>query len=392
MVDYVATQRVPARTRAHAREASLLRNLDWTMLAAVGALVGYGLWAIAGITKHDIEGDPNFYVTRQAAYVAVGLVCFVGAALLDPGVYRRHSQIVFGVLLGMLVVVPVFGEEIRHTRRWIDIGPFRFQPSEFGKLLLVLFLAAYLADRGKRLSENRTVLTAAGLATVPMFLVFLQPDVGTAVVYAAVLLATLFVAGTRWIHLAVLLAGAVLAATVVLWIAPAIGVDLLEPYQRARITGFTNPSEDPRGSTYNIRQSMTAVGAGQLEGRGVSGATQTNLNYLPEHATDFVFASLAEQRGFAGVSILLLLYLLVIWRAIKTIMLARDLFTATVAGGIAFALLVQIFVNVGMTIGMAPITGIPLPFVSAGGSSMVANLTAIGVLQAICIRRQVRFR
>jgi rod shape determining protein RodA len=388
MVDYVATQRVPARTRVRAREASLLRNLDWTMLGAVGALVGYGLWAIAGITKHDIEGDPNFYVTRQAAYVAVGLVCLVGAVLLDPGIYRRHSQVVFGVLLGMLVVVPVFGEEIRHTRRWIDIGPFRFQPSEFGKLLLVLFLAAYLADRAKRLSENRTVLTAAGLATVPMFLVFLQPDVGTAVVYAAVLWATLFIAGTRWIHLAVLLAAAVLAATVVLWIAPAIGVDLLEPYQRARITGFTNPSEDPRGSTYNIRQSMTAVGAGQLDGRGVSGATQTNLNYLPEHATDFVFASLAEQRGFAGVSILLLLYLLVIWRAIKTIMLARDLFTATVAGGIAFALLMQIFVNVGMTIGMAPITGIPLPFVSAGGSSMVANLAAIGVLQAICVRRR----
>jgi rod shape determining protein RodA len=388
MVDYVATQRVAARTRAHAREASLLRNLDWTMLAAVGALVGYGLWAIAGITKHDIEGDPNFYVTRQAAYVAVGLLALVGAVLLDPGVYRRHSQIVFGVLIGLLVVVPIFGEEIRHTRRWIDIGPFRFQPSEFGKLLLVLFLAAYLADRAKRLSERRTVLTAAGLAAVPMFLVFLQPDMGTAVVYAAVLLATLFIAGTRWVHLAVLLAGAVLAATVVLWIAPAMGVDLLEPYQRARITGFTNPSEDPRGSTYNVRQSMTAVGAGQLDGRGVSGATQTNLNYLPEHATDFVFASLAEQRGFAGASILLLLYLLVIWRAVKTIMVARDLFTATVAGGIAFALLVQIFVNVGMTIGMAPITGIPLPFVSAGGSSMVANLAAIGVLQAICVRRR----
>jgi rod shape determining protein RodA len=387
MVDYVAT-RVPARTRARAREASLLRNLDWTMLAAVAALVGYGLWAIAGITKQDIEGDPNFYVTRQAAYVAVGVLCLVGAVLLDPGIYRRHSQVVFGVLLGLLVVVPIFGEEVRHTRRWIDIGPFRFQPSEFGKLLLVLFLAAFLAERAKRLSESRTVLTAAGLATVPMFLVFLQPDVGTAVVYAAVLWATLFIAGTRWLHLAVLLAGAALAAAVVLWIAPAMGVDLLEPYQRARITGFTNPSEDPRGSTYNVRQSMTAVGAGQLDGRGVSGATQTNLNYLPEHATDFVFASLAEQRGFVGVSVLLLLYLLVIWRAVKTIMLARDLFLATVAGGIAFALLVQIFVNVGMTIGMAPITGIPLPFVSAGGSSMVANLAAIGVLQAICIRRR----
>jgi rod shape determining protein RodA len=387
MVDYVAT-RVPARSRARAREASLLRNLDWTMLAAVAALVSYGLWAIAGITKQDIEGDPNFYVTRQAAYVAVGVLCLVGAVLLDPGIYRRHSQVVFGVLLGLLVVVPIFGEEVRHTRRWIEIGPFRFQPSEFGKLLLVLFLAAFLAERAKRLSESRTVLTAAGLATVPMFLVFLQPDVGTAVVYAAVLWATLFIAGTRWLHLAVLLAGAALAAAVILWIAPAMGVDLLEPYQRARITGFTNPSEDPRGSTYNVRQSMTAVGAGQLDGRGVSGATQTNLNYLPEHATDFVFASLAEQRGFVGVSVLLLLYLLVIWRAVKTIMLARDLFLATVAGGIAFALLVQIFINVGMTIGMAPITGIPLPFVSAGGSSMVANLAAIGVLQAICIRRR----
>jgi rod shape determining protein RodA len=388
MVDYVATQRIPARTRARARDASLLRNLDWTMLAAVGALVAYGLWAIAGITKHDIEGDPNFYVTRQAAYVAVGVLCLVGAVLLDPDIYRRHSQVVFGVLLGLLVVVPLFGEEVRHTRRWIDIGPFRFQPSEFGKLLLVLFLAAFLADRAKRLSEGRTVLTAAGLATVPMFLVFLQPDVGTAVVYAAVLWATLFIAGTRWLHLAVLLAAAALAAAVVLWIAPAMGVDLLEPYQRARITGFTNPSEDPRGSTYNVRQSMTAVGAGQLDGRGVSGATQTNLNYLPEHATDFVFASLAEQRGFVGVSILLLLYLLVIWRAVKTIVLARSLFLATVAGGISFALLVQIFVNVGMTIGMAPITGIPLPFVSAGGSSMVANLAAIGILQAICVRRR----
>ncbi|HYZ18877.1 MAG TPA: rod shape-determining protein RodA [Gaiellaceae bacterium] len=388
MVDYVATQRIPARARTRAREASLLRKLDWTMLAAVAALVGYGLWALAGITKHDVTGDPNFYVNRQAAYVVIGLLCLVGAVFVDPGVYRRHGRVIYGVLIGLLVVVPVFGEEIRHTRRWIDIGPLRFQPSEFGKLLLVLFLAAYLAERGKRLAEGKTVLTAAGLAAIPMFLVFLQPDVGTAVVYAAVLWATLFIAGTRWLHLAVLLAGAALAATFVLWLAPAMGIDLLEPYQRARITGFTNPSEDPRGSTYNIRQSMTAVGAGQLDGRGVSGATQTNSNYLPEHATDFVFASLAEQRGFVGASILLLLYLLVIWRAIKVIFVARDLFTATVAGGIAFALLVQIFVNVGMTIGMAPITGIPLPFVSAGGSAMVANLIAIGVLQAICVRRR----
>jgi rod shape determining protein RodA len=219
-------------------------------------------------------------------------------------------------------------------------------------------------------------------------LVFLQPDFGTAIVYVAVLGATLFVAGTRWSQIAVLLGLGAFAAAFVLWIGPAINVEILKEYQRARITGFTNPSKDPGGSTYNITQSITAVGAGGVDGRGPNGATQTNYNYLPEHATDFAFASLAEQRGFLGATILLLLYLLVIWRAIKVITLARDAFAAIAAGGIAVALLVQIFINVGMTIGMAPITGIPLPFVSVGGSSMVANLLAIGVLQSICIRRR----
>jgi rod shape determining protein RodA len=388
MVDYVMTQRAPSRTRARAREVSLLRRLDWMLLAAVAAVVGYGLWAIDGITRHDVAGDPDYYVKRQAAYALIGVIGLAGAVLIDPQLYRRHSRIVYGVLLTMLAAVPVVGTEIRNTRRWIEIGSFQFQPSEFGKLLIVLFLAAFLADRGKRVAEGRTVLAATGFALVPMMLVFLQPDVGTAVAYAAALWATLFVAGTRWVHLSALLGVTAVAAVVVLWAAPAVGVEVLEEYQRARLTGFLNPSENPQGSTYNITQSTTAVGAGGLDGRGVSGATQTNLNYLPEHHTDFVFASLAEQRGFFGASILLLLYLFLIWRTIKVITYARDAFAATVAGGIAFLLLVQIFINVGMTIGMAPITGIPLPFVSSGGSSMVMNLFAIGVLQAICVRRK----
>lgn len=388
MVDYVMTQRTPPRARTRAREASLLRRLDWMLLAAVAAVVGYGLWAIDGITRHDVAGDPDYYVKRQAAYALIGVIGLAAAVLVDPQLYRRHRRIVFGVLLAMLAAVPIVGTEIRNTRRWIEIGSFQFQPSEFGKLLIVLFLAAFLADRGKRVADGRTVLTATGLALVPMMLVFLQPDVGTAVAYAAALWATLFVAGTRWVHLSALLGVTAVAAVVVLWAAPAVGVEVLEEYQRARLTGFLNPSENPQGSTYNITQSTTAVGAGGLDGRGVSGATQTNLNYLPEHHTDFVFASLAEQRGFFGASILLLLYLLLIWRAIKVITYATDAFAATVAGGIAFLLLVQIFINVGMTIGMAPITGIPLPFVSSGGSSMVMNLAAIGVLQAICVRRR----
>jgi len=388
MVDYIVTQRAPSRVRARAREGSLLRNLDWVLLATAVALVGYGLWAIDGITKFDVAGDPDFYVNRQAGYALLGSIGLIGAVLIDPQLYRRHSRILFGLLIAMLLLVPVIGVEVRNTRRWIELGSFQFQPSEFGKLFVILFLAAFLADRGKRVAEGRTVLAATGLAFVPMVLVFLQPDLGTAVVYAAALWATLFVAGTRWVHLTALLGVAALASVVVLWAAPAAGVHLLADYQRDRLTGFLNPSENPQGSTYNITQSTTAVGAGGLDGRGVSGATQTNLNYLPEHHTDFVFASLAEQRGFFGVAILLLLYLLLIWRAIKIITYATDAYTATVAGGIAFVFLVQIFINVGMTIGMAPITGIPLPFVSSGGSSMVVNLAAVGVLQAICVRRR----
>jgi rod shape determining protein RodA len=393
MVDYAATQRVSTRPRARARDASFLRNLDWVLLLAVGALVAYGLWAIDGITRGDVTGDPNYYVSRQAVYALLGVAGMAVMTLLEPGFWRRNATPLYLVLIVLLVIAPVFGAEVRNTRRWIDLGPFRFQPSEFGKLLLVLFLAAFLADRWKRIGERSTTMTAIGLALLPIVLVFLQPDFGTAIVYAAVLGAVLFVAGTRWGHIAAILGGSALAAAFVLWIGPSIGVDILKPYQRARITGFTNPSQDPSGATYNVTASITAVGAGGVDGRGVEGATQTKTgpsggSYLPEHATDFAFASLAEQRGFVGATILLLLYLLVIWRALKVITLARDAFSAIAAGGIAFMLLIQIFINVGMTIGMAPITGIPLPFVSVGGSSMIANLLAIGVLQSICVRRR----
>jgi rod shape determining protein RodA len=165
---------------------------------------------------------------------------------------------------------------------------------------------------------------------------------------------------------------------------------VLKPYQVHRLTQFMNPSSDPRGATYNITQSITTVGAGGVHGRGVAGSTQTNLDYLPEHRTDFAFASLAEQRGFLGAAFLLCLYLLVVWRGLRIVTLARDHFSALVAGGIVVAFLFQVFVNVGMTMGIAPITGIPLPFVSVGGSSMIANLVAMGVLLAIYARGRER--
>lgn len=391
MADYAAS--APTRARRHpradtARAVSFVRRLDWVMLAAVGGLVGFGLWVVDGITRQDIPGDPNYYVTRQAIFALMGTVGLVAALFVDPSVYRRFRKGIYGLLIGMLLVVMVIGTEVRGSTRWIDLGFFQFQPSEFGKLLLALVLAGLLAERGRRVTESRTTLVAIGAAAVPAFFVFLQPDIGTALVYGAILVAALFFAGTRWRDLGVIAAVGAILVTFVLWAGPAMGVDVLEPYQRDRLTAFTNPSKNPRGAAYNINQSITAVGSGGLDGRGITGATQTRLDYLPEHETDFVFAALSEQRGFVGASILLSLYLLLMWRGIRVIATARDPFAATVAGAIVFGLLFQTFVNIGMTIGIAPITGIPLPFVSVGGSAMVTNLLAVGVLQAIALRRR----
>lgn len=364
----------------------LLRRLDWLLLLAVWALVGYGLWAIGGITRFDIPGDPDYYVTRQAIAAALGGAGMLVAILVPPSAYQRHWRVLYGGTIGVMILVFAFAEAVRGSKRWIDLGPFQFQPSEFGKLLFVLAIAGFLVERGRRLGELGTVAAAIGLGLVPMGLVFLQPDLGTALVFGAALAAVLFLSGVRWLHLVLLWVGAAVVVTSVLWLLPATGVEVLKPYQTARLTGFTNPDSDPGGLTYNVTQSRTAVGAGGLSGRGVEGASQTRLDYLPEHATDFVFASFAEQRGFVGTSILLLLYLLVVWRGLRVVTLAGDLYGAVVAGGVVFAFLFQVFINVGMTMGIAPVTGIPLPFVTVGGSSMVANLLALGVLQAIHVR------
>ena len=388
MLDY-AGQR-PDRGRLRILEAQdfavSLRRLDWLLLFAVGALVAYGIWAIGGITRYDVAGDVDYYVVRQVIAAALGAVGLAVALLVPPGLVERHWRALYGATIALMVLVFAFGEVVRGSKRWIDVGPFQFQPSEFGKVFFVLGLAGFLAERARRIGELRTVAVAIGLAAGPILLVFTQPDLGTAMVYTAALAAVLFVAGTRWFHLAAVTMIGALVVVSVLWLLPAAGVEVLKPYQTARLTGFTNPGRDPSGLTYNVTQSITAIGSGGLSGRGVREASQTRLDYLPEHATDFVFASFAEQRGFFGAAILLLLYLLVVWRGLRVVTVASSFFAAIVAGGIVFAFLFQVFVNAGMTMGLAPVTGIPLPFVTVGGSSMVANLIAIGVLQSIHAR------
>ena len=393
MIDYAGTRNQARARRAERADAvAFVRRLDWLLLATVAGLVGYGLWAIDGITRYSVEGDPGYFVARQGIAAAAGVAGMLVLMFVDPELYRRYRKVLYAGTTVLMVVVFALGEAARGSTRWIDVGPFVFQPSEFGKLFFVLALAGFVTDRARRLTRWRGVVSIVGLGLVPMLLVFVQPDIGTTLVYAAALAAILFVGGVRWPHLVVL--GAIGATGIVcaLWVLPSLGVEVLRPYQTARQTGFTNPDRDPAGLTYNVTQSMTAVGSGGLDGRGVAGATQTRYDYVPEHQTDFVFASFAEQRGFFGAAILLLLYLLVVWRGLRVITLARDHYCAIVAGGIVVAFLFQVFVNVGMTMGIAPVTGIPLPFVTVGGSSMVANLLAIGVLQSIHARGNQRRR
>jgi rod shape determining protein RodA len=366
---------------------ALLRRLDWVLLLAAAALVAYGLWLVAGITRFDVPGDENYYVVRQGIAVALGLVGLVVATLVPVDLARRHWRLFYGATLALVVVVFLVAEAIRGSKRWIDLGFIQFQPSELGKVLFVLAVAGFVVDRADRIARWPTVLSAIGLGAVPILLVFLQPDLGTALVYSAALVAVLYFAGVRWHQLLVLVLIGLLGIASILWLLPGAGIQVLKPYQAARLT--LDPNADPGGITYNLDQSITAVGSGGLTGRGVVEASQTRLDYLPEHATDFAFASLAEQRGFVGSAILLLLYLLVVWRGLRVITGAGDLYSAVVAGGLVVALLFQVFVNVGMTMGVSPVTGLPLPFVSVGGSSVLTNLVLIGVLQSIHARGEL---
>jgi len=371
MIDVAERPRIrPAGRRAEPALVALVRRLDWILLLAAAGLVGYGLWVVSGITRFDVPGDESYYVLRQGIAAVLGVVALITAILVPIDLARRYWRVVYGATLALMLVVFVAAETIRGSKRWLDLGVIQFQPSELGKVLFVLAIAGFLVERAGRVTRWRTIVSALGLGAVPIVLVFLQPDLGTALVYGMSLL--------------VLCLLATLAITSVLWLLPAAGVQVLKPYQAARLT--LDPDSDPGGLTYNLDQSITAVGSGGLTGRGVVEASQTRLDYLPEHATDFAFASLAEQRGFVGCAILLLLYLLVVWRGLRVLTVAGDLYGAVVAGGLVFGFLFQVFVNVGMTMGVAPVTGIPLPFVTVGGSSMVANLLLIGVLQGIHAR------
>jgi rod shape determining protein RodA len=382
----IARETRAARGHVGSEVGAYLRHLDYLLIAAVGGVIAYGLWVLTAVTRNDVPGDASYFVSRQEVYIAVGAVLAAVVTAISPDIYRRYANGLYALAVALLLLVLVVGDDVRGSKRWIEFGSFRFQPSEIGKVLLILFLAAFVANRVRSDTPWKTVWGAVGLASLPMILVFKEPDFGSTLIYGSALLAVLVFGGVPWKHLASLAVVTALIALSVLWFLPSAGVDVLDTYQKDRLIGFVHPDVDPSGTTYNVNQSITAVGSGGIDGRGVAGASQTNMNYLPEHNTDFIFSSLAEQRGFLGAAILLLLYALIAWRGIKIVAIAPSLYTSAVAGAIVFSFLFQIFVNVGMTIGIAPVTGIPLPFVSFGGSSMITTMLMIGLLEAIHVR------
>jgi rod shape determining protein RodA len=360
-----------------------LLQFDWLLLLSVVGLVVCSLIALGTATRGDVPGDPHFYLVRQGAYAAIGIVLMLAVSRMDYSRLRELKFGLYGIMIGSILLVLAVGGVARGSRRSFSLPFISVQPSEVGKLLLVLALSAFVVDRVRRLRDRDTTARTMMLALIPAMLVIIQPDLGTGMVYIVIALAVLFIAGTSWRHFTALAIVFAVSTTLVLVAAPAMGVQVLKPYQVQRLTGFLNPSSDPRDQTYQLNQSRIAIGAGEKTGRGPDHATQTRLNFLPEHHTDFVFAVVGEEFGFLGAAIVLSLYALLIWRALRILTLAKNLYGALIAGGIVAMLMFQVFVNVGMTVGIMPITGVPLPLMSYGGSSVLVTLIALGLLQSI---------
>jgi rod shape determining protein RodA len=376
---------------------TLRAPLDPLLTFAVLGLVACSLVTLGGATSKLIPGRPHYYVDRQAVYAGIGAVLMVVLSRVDYSRLRLLKRGVYALLIVSILAVLAVGHTARGSQRAINLSFFSFQASELGKVLLTVALAAFVVDRARRVSERETTVQVMLGALIPAMLVIVQPDLGSGMVYIVIAFTLLFVAGSSWKHLGALVALGLVSLTFVLVAAPAAGVHVLKPYQVQRLTAFLHPSSglkqikeseaksgepDP---AYQLLESEIAIGSGGKQGRGKN-ATQTRLNFVPENHTDFVFAAVGEQYGFLGASLVLALFGLLIWRALRILLMAKDLFGSLVAAGIAAMLCFQVFVNVGMTIGIMPITGVTLPLMSYGGSSVIATLLAVGLLQSIYLQ------
>lgn len=360
-----------------------LRHIDPTLIAVALGLALFGLFMVYSATQQGLRTlgeDPGFYLKKQIAFLMLGFVLMAIVATFDYRLVKVYAGIAFGLLLfTLLLVLTPIGDETAGAQRWIALFGFQFQPAEIAKLTVVAALAAYLSElREVRLDH---VWRAAGIAAAPMFLIFLQPDVGTMMVFAAVLIAALAVAGARARHILILLGVAVFGAII------AFHLGIVKDYQIARLQSFLDPAADPLRAGYNLQQAEIAIGSGGLFGRGYLNGSQTNLDFVPEQHTDFVFTVVGEELGFVGAILLLALFAVLLWRGFRIALMSKDAFGTLLATGVVTMLAFQVVVNVGMTMGIMPVTGIPLPLVSYGGTAMLTNWAAVGLLLNIHMRR-----
>jgi rod shape determining protein RodA len=357
------------------------RDFDWALLGLVLLLCSMSVLEVHSATVHTKFAS---FGNRQILFVAAGLVGMFVLAKIDYHRLIDLSPWFYGIFVVSLVAVKLVGHKALGARRWIAIGPIQFQPSEWVKLVLILAMARYIANIGGRNLTWREIFKAFGLVGIPMILVLIQPDLGTTLTYAPILVAGLFLGGINLRQSLILITvGAILVGGV--WTSGKI----LKPYQKARLTSFINPGNDPHGAGYQVLQSEIAVGSGGVWGKGLEKGTQTQGYFLPIPYTDFIFAAFSEEHGFVGAFFILLLYFLILMRLIQDAQTAADLPGSLIIMGFVAVLTFQIAVNVGMVIDLMPVTGIPLPLMSYGGSSVLFTFLALGVAMNVRMRRFV---
>ena len=382
---YQATSTAPVRRQS----SSYLKRLDWFVVCAALALSILGSLLVWSATQSKLiaeHGDPTTYLKKQLINLAAGVVCAVFVSRFDYRLLRAYTPILWGAsILGLLVVLSPIGKTINGAHAWILLpGGLSLQPAEFAKIAIILGMAMILSEKRDAESEPRDidVLYSLLVAGIPMALILLQPDLGTVLVIACIVFGIVAVSGAkaRWLA-GILVAGALVTVL-------AVHFNVLKPYQVDRFTAFTNPASNSRTIGFNTQQARIAIGSGGMLGAGLFHGPQTQGRFVPENQTDFVYSVAGEELGFLGAGAIILLLGLILWRAVRIAMRASDLFGRLVAVGVAVWLAFQAFENIGMNLGIMPVTGVPLPFVSYGGTSMFASWLAIALLLNVHMRAQ----
>lgn len=350
----------------------IIKHVDWILVTALIPIL------LAGVMTMGSFGNGPDFALRQLLWIAVALIVFLGTSTLDTPFFKNTKVLATLFILGnaLLIATLIIGSTIKGATSWISFGSFSLQPADPMKIVLILILSKYLSRRHVEIANSKHIFITLAYMAVPFLLIMLQPDLGSAIVFGCIWLGMMLVSGISRKHLTwfFMILGTL---SVIAWVA------VLKPYQKARIVNFLNPTHDIQGTGYNVYQSMIAVGSGRITGKGVGYGTQSRLNFLPEYRTDFIFAAFAEEWGLVGVIVLLLCFIIVFWRIIRVVYYGASNFEILFASGFLIFLLSHTIINIGMNIGIMPVTGITLPFMSYGGSHLLTECIGLGILMSM---------